>query len=245
MALRPALEEFNQFRVRRVGQGDAELHELIAADAVCGDALALEAEHRAAVRSARHLQGNGPVYRRHGNGRPEHGLDQGHGDIDMNVFIFPGEEGMRLDLDLEVDLAGFRVFEAELLPGLDSGGNRNVDIASVGEGDAVLAAARRFEEANFDFLCRRVGRRGAGVFTVAAEEFGDDIVESGAEAAARRAGASSGAGPPAHARARKAAAERTAAERMGAAEGVTAGMTEAHLVGAVRADLAAVVARAF
>src|SRR6185437_16688044 len=201
-------------------------------------ALAFEAHRRPAIGAARYLKGYRAMDRRHGDRRAEHGLDQRHRDIDKDVFIFACEQRMRLDLDLEINLAGFRVFEAQLLASLDPGGDGDFDIAPVGEGHPMLAAARRFEEAHLDLLRLRIG--GSSVLAVAAEEFRDDVVEPGAEAStARGAGTGADMGAPAGAGAGKAAAERT-----GTGKGVAAArMAEACLLGTVGTDLAAIVAR--
>src|SRR5581483_2883931 len=106
--LAPARDELRELGVRRIGQHDAELHVLVAGGISLRrrDALALEAEDRAGVGAARHLDGDGAVDGGDGDAGTNHGLLQAHRQLDVDVAPLALIEAMRLDLDLDIGVAG-------------------------------------------------------------------------------------------------------------------------------------------
>src|SRR5579863_8135725 len=234
MVRRPFLEKAHEIGIGRVGQGDAQLHILVAGAGSRRNALALETQRRATIRAARHLDGDRTVDRRHRDGRTEHGLDQGDRNVDMDIELLAREERVRLDLDFEVGVA-LRAAQTQLLAILDAGRNRHVERAAIGQGDAMLAAARRLEKRDEQMLRRTLGL-GFGLTRAAPpaiEKFGDDIVEA---AKGLGTGALIAACATTAAESAEAAAESTARA------GTRATIVEAtHALGAVRTDLAAVI----
>src|SRR6185312_1297099 len=130
----------------------------------------------------------------------------------------------RLDLDLEIGVA-LGAFEAQALARGDTRRDRHLERAAVAQGHAALAAARRFEKGDLERHDRRLSLRRRGVAAAAAvEQLRDNVVDPGKAGAAARAAAR--------------AESRPAKTRPGAIA------KPVHALGAVGADLAAVVARA-
>ena len=61
------------------------------------NALSLQAQDGAGVRSLRHRQVDGAGRRRHPDARPEDGFRQSDWHIDVNIVAVPGEESMGID----------------------------------------------------------------------------------------------------------------------------------------------------
>src|SRR5215471_6179604 len=86
---RPALDEAHELGVGWLGQDDAKLDVMIAGGraAALGNALALKAERRAAVRAGRHFERHRSIDRRRGDGRTEYRLRQADRELGEDVAV--------------------------------------------------------------------------------------------------------------------------------------------------------------
>ena len=203
MGLGPGFDEIAQVLVRLVGQGDPQFQVLVAALAGLGvfQALALEAQGRAAVGAGRNSHGDVAVDGRHGDLGPEQGFLQGHRHLEVDVAVLLAEVGVGLDLDRDDGIAGRAAarprralaLEAKRLAVLGAGRDTHLEDLAPARADPLLAALGRLDERNRHLGAQvlALGPGLAGARAAAAEDLGKEILgpEIRAEGAAARAAA--------------------------------------------------------
>ncbi len=130
------------------------------------------------------------VERRRRHRRAQHRFRQAHRQLAQDVALLAGEDGVRLDGDLDERVARFAAilsgialaFEAQGLPVLDAGGDGDLDGLLGAERNALLGPEGGLDEGHgereFGILPapRRARTLGAGA-ALAAQDLGDDVVD--------------------------------------------------------------------